>query len=115
MRIQVVLPGATRTEIWERSGRDPAKLDPARTMNADELVDAALAELPRESADAAVAYGFGGGIGLDAGEWPRLAAGSQETLVAGGVLALHAVTRTDGRLTCAGETIRVDATGATVL
>jgi uncharacterized protein len=45
VRLQAVLPGATRTEIWERSGRDPATLDPARTMDADELVDAALAGL----------------------------------------------------------------------
>jgi uncharacterized protein len=45
VRLQAVLPGATRTEIWERSGRDPADLDPERTMDADELVDAALAGL----------------------------------------------------------------------
>jgi hypothetical protein len=47
VRLQAVLPGATRTEIWERSGRDPAGLDPARTMDVDELVDAALAGLDR--------------------------------------------------------------------
>jgi short-subunit dehydrogenase len=45
--LQAVLPGATRTEIWARSGRDPASLDPARTMDVDELVDAALAGLDR--------------------------------------------------------------------
>jgi short-subunit dehydrogenase len=45
VRLQAVLPGATRTEIWERSGGDVADLDPARTMDADELVDAALAGL----------------------------------------------------------------------
>lgn len=43
LKLQAVLPGATRTEIWERSGRDPSTLDPARVMAADELVDAALA------------------------------------------------------------------------
>jgi short-subunit dehydrogenase len=47
VQLQAVLPGATRTEIWERSGRDPADLDPARTMDVDELVDAALAGLDR--------------------------------------------------------------------
>jgi short-subunit dehydrogenase len=47
VKLQAVLPGATRTEIWERSGRDPADLDPARTMDVDELVDAALAGLDR--------------------------------------------------------------------
>ena len=47
VKLQAVLPGATRTEIWERSGRDPADLDPKRTMDVDELVDAALAGLDR--------------------------------------------------------------------
>jgi short-subunit dehydrogenase len=45
--LQAVLPGATRTEIWARSGRDPADLDPNRTMDVDELVDAALAGLDK--------------------------------------------------------------------
>jgi short-subunit dehydrogenase len=45
VRFQAVLPGATRTEIWERSGRKLEDLDPARTMDVDELVDAALAGL----------------------------------------------------------------------
>jgi short-subunit dehydrogenase len=40
---QAVLPGATRTEIWDRSGKGSADLDPARTMDVNELVDAALA------------------------------------------------------------------------
>jgi short-subunit dehydrogenase len=47
VRLQAVLPGATRTEIWERSGRNPADLDPDRTMDVDELVDAALAGLDK--------------------------------------------------------------------
>jgi hypothetical protein len=45
VRLQAVLPGATRTEIWERSGRRVEDLDPERTMDVDELVDAALAGL----------------------------------------------------------------------
>jgi len=45
--LQAVLPGATRTEIWERSGRRVEDLDPARTMDVDELVDAALAGLDK--------------------------------------------------------------------
>jgi hypothetical protein len=44
---QAVLPGATRTEIWERSGRKVEDLDPNRTMDVDELVDAALAGLDK--------------------------------------------------------------------
>ena len=39
--VQAVLPAATRTEIWERAGKDVNKL-PA-VMEVDELVDAALA------------------------------------------------------------------------
>jgi short-subunit dehydrogenase len=43
--VQAVLPAATRTEIWERSGRDVDAL-PA-VMEVDELVDAALAGFDR--------------------------------------------------------------------
>jgi short-subunit dehydrogenase len=42
VRLQAVLPGATRTEIWERSGGDVEKLPPERVMDVDEMVDAAL-------------------------------------------------------------------------
>jgi short-subunit dehydrogenase len=41
--IQTVLPGATRTEIWERAGTDvDSRLPPERIMDVDEMVDAAL-------------------------------------------------------------------------
>jgi short-subunit dehydrogenase len=43
--VQAVLPAATRTEIWERSGLDVNKL-PA-VMEVDELVDAALVGFDR--------------------------------------------------------------------
>jgi hypothetical protein len=45
VRIQAVLPGITRTEIWERSGRDPATLPTDNAMDTDEMVEAALAGL----------------------------------------------------------------------
>ncbi|QNP39530.1 SDR family NAD(P)-dependent oxidoreductase [Lysobacter solisilvae (ex Woo and Kim 2020)] len=45
VRVQAVLPGMTRTEIWERSGVDPQALPPDMLMEASELVDAALAGL----------------------------------------------------------------------
>ena len=45
MYVQAVLPAATRTEIWERSGRDVTRL-PA-VMEVDELVDAALVGFDR--------------------------------------------------------------------
>jgi short-subunit dehydrogenase len=43
VHVQAVLPGATRTEIWERSGRDIQTVDPNMLMGVDDLVDAALA------------------------------------------------------------------------
>lgn len=46
--IQVVLPGATRTQIWERSGRDVNALKEA--MEVDELVDAAMVGFDRREA-----------------------------------------------------------------
>src|SRR5262249_45464758 len=43
--VQAVLPGATRTEIWDHAGKDVDKL-PA-VMEVDELVDAAFAGFDR--------------------------------------------------------------------
>jgi short-subunit dehydrogenase len=40
--VQAVLPGATRTEIWERSGKDVDAFPPEMVMVVDDLVDAAL-------------------------------------------------------------------------
>jgi short-subunit dehydrogenase len=45
VRVQAVLPGATRTEIWERSGFDLSRLPQEIFMAVDEMVDAALAGL----------------------------------------------------------------------
>jgi short-subunit dehydrogenase len=46
--VQAVLPGATRTEIWQRAGKDVNTL-PA-VMDVDELVDAALVAFDRREA-----------------------------------------------------------------
>lgn len=43
VQIQAVLPGVTRTEIWERSGIDAKRIPEAMVMEAGEMVDAALA------------------------------------------------------------------------
>jgi uncharacterized protein len=43
--VQAVLPGGTRTELWERSGYDISSFPPERIMEVDDLVDAALAGL----------------------------------------------------------------------
>src|ERR1700757_1822411 len=45
LRVQAVLPGVTRTEIFERAGGDIAALPPEMVMEVDEMVDAALAGL----------------------------------------------------------------------
>ncbi|MFZ6046737.1 SDR family NAD(P)-dependent oxidoreductase [Pseudomonas sp. CR3202] len=45
VRVQVVLPGATRTEIWERSGTGIENIPQEILMDVGEMVDAALAGL----------------------------------------------------------------------
>jgi short-subunit dehydrogenase len=42
IRVQAVLPGATRTEIWERSGMDVDAFPAEMIMGVEDLVDAAL-------------------------------------------------------------------------
>ncbi len=43
IQVQVVLPGITRTAIWERAGRDIGSFPEHMIMEVDEMVDAALA------------------------------------------------------------------------
>ncbi|VVO37064.1 SDR family NAD(P)-dependent oxidoreductase [Pseudomonas fluorescens] len=43
VQVQAVLPGVTRTEIWERSGIDAGAIPAEMVMEADEMVGAALA------------------------------------------------------------------------
>lgn len=45
VRVQAVLPGATRTEIWERAGIDLNAFPQEMVMEVDDMVDAALAGL----------------------------------------------------------------------
>jgi short-subunit dehydrogenase len=47
VHVQAVLPGATRTEIWERSGKDIDAFPPEMLMEVGDLVDAALVGLDR--------------------------------------------------------------------
>ncbi|ONM42571.1 hypothetical protein BXT89_17345 [Halopseudomonas pachastrellae] len=42
MQVQVVLPGVTRTEIFERSSSSLAQVPPSMVMEVEDLVDAAL-------------------------------------------------------------------------
>ncbi|HEY0289060.1 MAG TPA: SDR family oxidoreductase [Pseudomonas sp.] len=48
VHVQAVLPGATRTEIWERAGIDLNAFPPEMVMDVNELVDAALAGLDQK-------------------------------------------------------------------
>ena len=50
VQIQVVLPGATRTEIWERSGKNVDAIVPDAVMDTGDLVDAALVGLDKGEA-----------------------------------------------------------------
>lgn len=45
IQVQAVLPGVTRTEIFERSGLDVNQIDPQMVMEVGEMVDAALSGL----------------------------------------------------------------------
>lgn len=47
VQVQAVLPGATRTEIWERAGGSVDSMPPEMVMDVDELVDAALVGFDR--------------------------------------------------------------------
>jgi short-subunit dehydrogenase len=47
VHVQAVLPGATRTEIWSRSGNDADAMMPGLVMDVHDLVDAALAGLDK--------------------------------------------------------------------
>ncbi|QNA83008.1 SDR family NAD(P)-dependent oxidoreductase [Sphingomonas sp. So64.6b] len=48
--VQAVLPAATRTEIWERSGKDIDTFPAEVVMGVDDLVDAALVGFDRREA-----------------------------------------------------------------
>jgi uncharacterized protein len=45
--VQAVLPGATRTEIWERSGKDIDSFPAEMVMGVDDLIDATLVGFDR--------------------------------------------------------------------
>lgn len=45
VRVQVVMPAATATELWDQSGVPLAALDPAAVMSTEDMVDAALSAL----------------------------------------------------------------------
>ncbi|MDF3150575.1 SDR family oxidoreductase [Mesorhizobium sp. XAP10] len=50
VKVQVVLPGATRTDFWELAGTDIANVPKEIIMTADDMVDAALVGLAKGEA-----------------------------------------------------------------
>ncbi|MER9962232.1 SDR family oxidoreductase [Mesorhizobium sp. M0045] len=60
--VQVVLPGATRTEFWEVAGSDIANVPQEIVMTADDLVDAALVGLAKGEAFTAPALADVAGV-----------------------------------------------------
>ncbi|MCP1551052.1 MULTISPECIES: SDR family NAD(P)-dependent oxidoreductase [Methylorubrum] len=80
--VQAVLPAATRTEIWSRSGADPATLPPM--MEVGDLVDAALAGFDhREPVTIPPLH--------DAGQWDAFQAARQAMIP--GFAQVHAAPR----------------------
>src|ERR1700675_4923572 len=65
VRVQVVLPGATRTALWDGSGVELKDLPPEIVMDVDEMVDAALAGFDQGERVTLPAL-------PDAGDWQRL-------------------------------------------
>jgi short-subunit dehydrogenase len=70
LRVQAVLPGATRTEIWGRAGVDMAQMPPSMLMEVGEMVDAALAGLDQGEAVTIPSL-------PDAADWGRFTAARQ--------------------------------------
>lgn len=48
VQVQAVLPGATRTELWGKAGRDMDEFPPGFLMEAGDMVDAALVGFDRK-------------------------------------------------------------------
>jgi len=65
VRVQVVLPGATRTTLWDGSGVELKDLPPENVMDVGEMVDAALAGFDQGERVTLPAL-------PDAGDWQRL-------------------------------------------
>jgi hypothetical protein len=119
----VVFCAVERLGYWSQACGDSGDSGPARAA-VDAMIAAAapgvatgtlVAAAQAAAPDVAVAYGLGGGIGLDAEERPRLAAGGAEVVPDGAVLALQAFSRAGDRLTAAGAMVRVADGGAVAL
>ena len=81
--------------------------------DAGDIASAATGALPAGAVEAALSYGLGGGIGLDASEAPEVVPGGVATLAPGMVLGLQVIAPEDGGLGCASETVLVTESGPT--
>ena len=70
VKVQAVLPGVTRTEIWARSGFDASGIPAEMVMEAGEMVDAALSGLDQGELVTIPSL-------PDAGEWQAFVAARQ--------------------------------------
>jgi short-subunit dehydrogenase len=88
--VQLVLPGATATDLWDISGVPLSALDPAHVMSVDDCVDAAL-------------------VGLDLGEKITMPSLEDNTLLAqydASRLALFAASQSSRPASRYGGTVR---------
>lgn len=74
-------------------------------VGAAEVAAAARTVLGPERFAAALRYGLGGGIGLDAQEPPTIGPDSDERIPADGAIALHVVVQADGNGALAADTV----------
>ena len=81
-------------------------------VKAGEVAVAARNALPATVADAAAAYGFGGGLGLSAADEPVIADGSNSLLGSGSVVSLRAVVPGEDGPGLACSVVAVDPRGA---
>jgi uncharacterized protein len=73
IRVQLLLPAATATDIWDVGGIPLSQIDPARVMRPEQLVDAALAGLDQGEAVTMPSVQDGDAALLDAFDKARVA------------------------------------------
>lgn len=80
-----------------------------------DLAKAATGKLPKEAAEAASVYGFGGGIGLEFEAAPKITVDSDETLVDGALMLLHVLSCAPSAPSFASAVVRIGKDGAAKL
>jgi hypothetical protein len=80
-----------------------------------DIAQAAIGKLPKEAAEAALVYGFGGGIGLAFEDQPKITADSGETLADGALMLFHVLSCAPGASSMASAIVQIGKDGATQL